>query len=86
MEEEKKNEFIVPTKFSRLRNMVKSVEKELGGDGIDLDDLDISFEFIVGSLFPQAYQSMLDSLKDEHTLGYIEGYAAGKETKLNINQ
>lgn len=41
---------------------------------IQRDNLDeISFEFIVGSCFPQALENIKTALKTQHALGYAEG-------------
>lgn len=37
------------------------------------NDTKLSFEFLVGSCFPTAYQNMLNLLREEHTKGYVEG-------------
>jgi len=36
------------------------------------DDVDLSFEFIVASFFPDAYKNMQSLLKDAYTQGYIQ--------------
>lgn len=54
------------TKLSTLKRMIESIEK----NGSPQKDMDISFEFIVGSLFPDA----LNNMKELCTQKYIEGY------------
>ena len=48
-------------------------------------EVEITFEFLVGSLFPSLYNNFTKRIMDEHTKGYAEGYqdglAAGKEGK-----
>ena len=39
----------------------------------DPKDVEVSFEFIIGSLFPKAWHNVQEALIDEHTKGYIEG-------------
>lgn len=33
----------------------------------------ISFEFLVGSCFPNAYQNIKEEMRRQYTLGYIDG-------------
>lgn len=49
---------------------------------LDLDDnSEISFEFIVGSLFPNITENIKKEIKTQYTKGYIEGMATAKEEK-----
>lgn len=57
-------------KFTTLKKMVESLEKSLKGSPINIDDMDITFEYIVGSLFPKA----LEEFKVICTQHYIDGY------------
>lgn len=34
----------------------------------------IGFTYIISFLFPNAWKNIQDSLKEEHTKGYMEGY------------
>ena len=36
---------------------------------------EISFEFIIGSLFPEVYTNMIEALRLQHAQGYAEGLA-----------
>lgn len=42
---------------------------------------EITFELIVGSCFPDAYENMQNRLKEEHTKGYIEALASIKTSE-----
>ena len=44
--------------------------------------MDISFEYIIGSCFPTVYQNIIDKLKEEHTLGFIEGLAQNRDLTI----
>lgn len=39
---------------------------------------EISFEFLVASLFPNVYQNMKEALRLQHVQGYTEGLADAK--------
>lgn len=64
-------------KFSRLKRMVNSLELHSKED----IDMDISFEYIIASLFPSCYKNIQDELKRQHTLGYMQGL---KEREENL--
>lgn len=59
--------------FTHFKRVVEQVEKTYKGN---LNELELSFEFIMASLFPQIYKRVQERLNKEHTLGYIEGYKA----------
>ena len=42
-------------------------------------EVEITFEFLVGSLFPGLYKNFTQKIMNEHTKGYMEGYQAAKE-------
>lgn len=75
-------------KLSHLKKVVKHVERDLMS--IDFSergiDPDVSFEFLIGSLFPTVYKNIMDAMSKERTQAYIEGYNAAKEEMRNENQ
>ena len=58
--------------YQRLKALMEQLEQQPHIKD-RLDDATISFEFIVGSLFPDIYQAFQERLQHEHTLGFIEG-------------
>ena len=40
---------------------------------------EVSFEFLVGSCFPQALDNIKEEMRRQYTLGYVEGQKEGKE-------
>ena len=67
-------------KFSKLKKVINSLEEHpITKDR--LEDLEVSFEFIIGSLFPD----ILENIKDKITNSYIEGYLAAKQEMENNN-
>ena len=38
----------------------------------NFDSDEISFSFLIGSLFPDAWKNIQQALKDEHMKGYLE--------------
>lgn len=63
-------------KFKKVYNAIK-----------DHNIKEISFEFLVGSCFPNALQNIKEEMRKQYTQGYIEGLKEGKQNdeKKNIN-
>ena len=72
--------------FSKLKRMVESIENHFVETPERLDEVELSFEYIIGSCFPNVFENIKDALKQEHTKGYIEGLQEREllnETKRN---
>lgn len=46
---------------------------------------EISFEFLVGSCFPNALQNIKEEMRRQYTLGYTEGLKEGKQNNEKEN-
>ena len=68
------SESVMPTldtvKFTRIREVLNKVEKEYQGD---ISELELSFEFLIGTFYPHVLKNIQSALAREHTLGFIEG-------------
>ncbi len=62
-------------KIETLKHLLEAVEAQCQENNVD----ELSFEFVVGSLFPQLYSSVIKEMEKQYTLGYI----AGKQSQLN---
>ena len=71
MEEKQENLDVV--KLSIVEKMVRQLKIDIE----PREDCEISFEFIIGSLFP----NVLKNIKNTFTQNYIAGYNAAKEGK-----
>lgn len=60
-------------KLSTLNKMVLSLNKVAKENGNLEKDVDISFEFIIGSLFPDSWKQIQKTISDFYTKGYIDG-------------
>lgn len=40
---------------------------------------EVSFELVIGSLFPDVYKNIKEELRRQYTLGYVEGLKGGKD-------
>ena len=65
-------------KFSRLKRMVNYLELHSKEDV----DMDISFEYIIASLFPSCYSNIQNELKRQYTLGYMQGIKEKEESEI----
>lgn len=57
-------------KLDKLRRMIKSIERDYGGSPEIIDNMDITFEYIIASLFP----NIMDNINKEFTHQYISGF------------
>ena len=51
-----------------LERLAKKVYHVTGNEGAE-----VSFEFVIASLFPTCWNNIQDALKHQYTLGYIAG-------------
>lgn len=54
---------VPPIKAERLKKLIEKVSP----------DTDLSFEFIIATLFPTCWTNIQKDLKDKYTQGYIAG-------------
>lgn len=55
-------------RLSDLEKLVAKVKQVTGQE-----DIEISFEFIIASLFPTSWQNIQNDLNRQYTKGYIQG-------------
>lgn len=68
-------------KLSVLKRMVKSLEKVLPEDK---DDLDLTFEYVIGSLYPHIYDNVKAEMSRQHAQGFAEGALNRNEYLLKL--
>jgi hypothetical protein len=66
--QDKQDKINVSVKLNKLKKIVNAVDAISKGKNID-----ISFEYLVGSCFPHALDNMKDALARAHTQGFVEG-------------
>lgn len=71
-------------KLSRIKAAVASIEKHFEDSPERLEDIEVSFEYVIGSFFPKIWNKIQNTLREEHTKGFIEGFEAGKNSKEEI--
>lgn len=61
------------TKLSVIKRLIERLERETN------EDLDISFEFLTTTLFPQAAENFRNFVSKNYIEGYNDGYKDGLE-------
>lgn len=70
---------IMTVKLQKIEDMCHALrECEYLSDKID-ENYEISFEYVIASLFPNIYDNIINELKRQYTLGYIEGQKSNQE-------
>lgn len=73
------------TKLSKIKKLIAQVEKIS-----DVDDPTLSFEFLIGSLYPEVYGNVQETIRYARTQGYIDASLSAnrediqRDMKLNI--
>ena len=57
-------------KYSHFKKCLRALERDFKGQPKVLDNIDISFEYVIGSLFP----NILSNIQDEMSNQYIKGF------------
>ena len=61
-----------------MEDIIDSIKKHYPNK--DNDDIYISFEYLIGSFYPNILENMRNALNEAHTSGYIEGIQSIKES------
>ncbi len=70
----------ITVKYGKLRKMMKMLKKTNPND-----DTDVSFEFIVGSCFPNILENIKAEIRNQYTIGYTQGLKEGKHKEEKEN-
>ena len=63
----------ITVKYGTLKKVVKAIDKIN-----PTDDTEISFEYLVGSCFPNVLKNIKQALHTQYTNGYVEGLREGR--------
>lgn len=72
-------------KLSTLKAAIKQIEDHFQDCPERLEDVDITFEYLIGSFFPEVVKNVRDEANKQYTLGYIHGIKRGR-SEVNDNQ
>lgn len=71
------NESYGSVKYGEVRKALRQIKKQFENTTLDIDNIDISFEFLVGSFFPE----IMENIRKFGVQQYIQGYNDGKADK-----
>lgn len=63
----------IKVKYGLLKKITDALEKI----GFSEDD-EVTFEYVVGSCFPDIYENVKEVMRQQYTMGYIAGLNDGK--------
>lgn len=67
------NNTLGTVKLTRIEAAIEQVKKHYENEPERVEDIEVSFEYIIGSFFPKVYDNIRDAMKTQRTLGYIDG-------------
>ena len=70
-------------KLSKIEEVISSIKRHYKDEPERIPDIEISFEFLIGTFFPNVYNNIQSALKKEHTGGYIEGLKENENKRNN---
>ena len=66
-------------KLSRVKAAIKQIEDHYQDCPERLEDVEVTFEYLVGSFFPRIIDNINSRMNDTYTQGYLQGLNDAKE-------
>ena len=66
-------------KLSRVKAAIKQIEDHYQDCPEKLEDVEVTFEYLVGSFFPRIIDNINSRMNDTYTQGYLQGLNDAKE-------
>lgn len=66
-------------KLSRVKAAIKQIEDHYQDCPEKLEDVEVTFEYLVGSFFPRIIDNINTRMNDTYTQGYLQGLKDAKE-------
>ena len=66
-------------KLSRVKAAIKQIEDHYQDCPERLEDVEVTFEYLVGSFFPRIIDNINTKMNDTYTQGYLQGLKDAKE-------
>ena len=66
-------------KLSRVKAAIKQIEDHYQDCPERLEDVEVTFEYLVGSFFPRIIDNINSRMNDTYTQGYLQGLQDAKE-------
>ena len=77
---------ITCTTLATLEKMVERVKKDFEHEEATSETIMLPFEFIIGSLFPNSYNSLKDAMSKQFIEGYETGFSEGLASRNEIRE
>ena len=68
-------------KLSRVKAAIKQIEDHYQDCPERLEDVEVTFEYLVGSFFPRIIDNINARMNDTYTQGYLQGLNDGKTSQ-----
>lgn len=68
-------------KLSRVKAAIKQIEDHYQDCPERLEDVEVTFEYLVGSFFPRIIDNINTRMNDTYTQGYLQGFNDGKTSQ-----
>lgn len=66
-------------KLTRVKAAIKQIEDHYQDCPERLEDVEVTFEYLVGSFFPRIIDNINTRMNDTYTQGYLQGLQDAKE-------
>jgi hypothetical protein len=66
-------------KIKNLKGAIRQIEKYYKSQGLHPETAEITFEFLIGSFFPEIIKNIEEKINKERTAAFIEGVNSVKE-------
>lgn len=66
-------------KLTRVKAAIKQIEDHYQDCPERLEDVEVTFEYLVGSFFPRIIDNINSKMNDTYTQGYLQGLKDAKE-------
>ena len=67
--------------LSRVKAAIKQIENHYIDCPERLEDVELTFEYLIGSFFPKIVENINKKMNEAYTQGYIQGLKEAKETE-----
>ena len=68
-------------KLSRVKAAIKQIEDHYQDCPERLEDVEVTFEYLIGSFFPRIIDNINARMNDTYTQGYLQGLNDGKTSQ-----
>lgn len=72
-------------KLSRVKAAIKQIEDHYQASPERLEDIEVTFEFLIGSFFPRIIDNINSKMNDTYTQGYLQGLQDAKERNEDVH-